>query len=212
MKQITAKYIREIEKMSDEQILKVLNEETELNPVACVNWKEYPYCPEVGFHLAYSDEVIAVMFKVKEEHLRGTAMEINGPVWEDSCVEVFFDDPFSEKYYNFETNCIGTQLASKRISRTEADHFDAVAMAKIRCFASLPHEPIDSVAPDQSWWLVELIPFSAIGLDKAPESLRGNFYKCGDKCKDMHFLSWSEIDLPAPDFHCPKFFGEILFT
>ncbi|WP_449033796.1 carbohydrate-binding family 9-like protein, partial [Prevotella sp.] len=26
-----------------------------------------------------------------------------------------------------------------------------------------------------------------------------------------HFLSWNPIDLPAPDFHRPDFFGEIRF-
>ncbi|WP_262895053.1 carbohydrate-binding family 9-like protein, partial [Parabacteroides distasonis] len=24
-----------------------------------------------------------------------------------------------------------------------------------------------------------------------------------------HFVSWSPIDLPEPNFHCPEFFGEI---
>ena len=64
---------------------------------------------------------------------------------------------------------------------------------------------------NQEWWLAEVIPFSLIGMDKAPESLRMNFYKCGDKCSKMHFLSWSEIDLPAPDFHCPDYFGKVIF-
>jgi hypothetical protein len=37
-----------------------------------------------------------------------------------------------------------------------------------------------------------------------------NLYKCGDKCDTPHFLSWSPIGLPQPDFHCPDFFGEIV--
>lgn len=210
MKTITARYIKGLESMTDETLLASL-EATEYNPVACVNWKEFPYRPDVGFHIAYSDDSIAVLFKVKEEHLRGTAIELNGPVWEDSCVEVFIDDPYSSEYYNFETNCIGTRLASKRRSRTDATHFDDETMGRIRCFGSLPHEKIDRVGENQEWWLAEVIPFSLIGMDKAPESLRMNFYKCGDKCSKMHFLSWSEIDLPAPDFHCPDYFGKVIF-
>ncbi len=40
---------------------------------------------------------------------------------------------------------------------------------------------------------------------------RANFYKCGDKQHTPHFLSWNKIDLPEPCFHCPEFFGKILF-
>lgn len=210
MKTTSIGYIRDIETMPDEEVVRILTETTERQAIDCVNWKEYPYSPEVGFHIAYSDKVLAVLFNVNEEHLRGTALEINGPVWEDSCVEIFIADPFSDNYFNFETNCIGTKLASRRRSRTDADHFGPDQMARIRCFGSLPHEITDIKGKDQPWWLVEMIPFELIGLEKAPERLRANFYKCGDKCNRMHFLSWSEIDLPTPDFHCPEFFGEVI--
>ena len=59
------------------------------------------------------------------------------------------------------------------------------------------------------WWLVEVIPFSLIGLEGPGRTIRANFYKCGDNCDTTHFLSWSPIGLPAPDFHCPAFFGEV---
>ena len=55
----------------------------------------------------------------------------------------------------------------------------------------------------------EVIPFSLLGLDKAPKTLRANFYKCGDNCDKTHFLSWSPIALEKPNFHCPDFFGEL---
>lgn len=211
MKTIIAKYIADIEKMTNEEIYSILDSETERNEVDCVNWTEYPYAPDVTFHIAHSDKALAVLFKVTEDHLRGTALENNGPVWEDSCVEVFIADPHSTEYFNFETNCIGTKLASKRRSRTEADHFSSEHMDKIRCFGSLPHELTDIKKESQPWWLAEVIPFELIGLEKAPADLRMNFYKCGDKCEKMHFLSWSEIGLPEPNFHCPEFFGKVIF-
>ena len=211
MKTIIAKYIADIEKMTNEEIYSILDSETERNEVDCVNWTEYPYVPDVTFHIAHSDKALAVLFKVTEDHLRGTALENNGPVWEDSCVEVFIADPHSTEYFNFETNCIGTKLASKRRSRTEADHFSSEQMDKIRCFGSLPHELTDIKKESQPWWLAEVIPFELIGLEKAPADLRMNFYKCGDKCEKMHFLSWSEIGLPEPNFHCPEFFGKVIF-
>ena len=54
--------------------------------------------------------------------------------------------------------------------------------------------------------------FEVIGLDpqRLPEKLQGNLYKCGDKTAWPHFLSWAPIGTPAPDFHCPAYFGEFL--
>ncbi|MFA5695554.1 MAG: carbohydrate-binding family 9-like protein, partial [Proteiniphilum sp.] len=39
------------------------------------------------------------------------------------------------------------------------------------------------------------------------QQIRANFYKCGDETAEPHYISWSPIDLPAPDFHAPQFFG-----
>lgn len=211
MKEIDIRYIGGIENRTDSEIYEALNSGTCSHGIGCINWKEFPYAPEVSFNIAYSDKVIAVLFHVKEDHVLGRAMESNGPVWEDSCVEIFIDDAESAEYFNFETNCIGTRLASKRRSRTDADHFSDEQIEKIRTFGSLPHAIVDERGEGLSWWRVVMVPFELIGLDKAPESLMANFYKCGDRCNKPHFLSWSEIDLPAPDFHCPEFFGKLRF-
>ena len=56
------------------------------------------------------------------------------------------------------------------------------------------------------------IPLKLIFRDQDPvfpQQLRVNFYKCADKTKRPHFVSWQPIDLPNPDFHCPEFFGEL---
>ena len=41
--------------------------------------------------------------------------------------------------------------------------------------------------------------------------MRANFYKCGDKTLQPHFLSWSPIHSEKPDFHRPEDFGIINF-
>lgn len=43
------------------------------------------------------------------------------------------------------------------------------------------------------------------------KTMKGNFYKCGDKLQTPHFLSWSPIGLERPMFHCPAFFGTLSF-
>ena len=205
---ITSKYIPNIEGMTDKEALEAISA-TEAHPLKCVNWAEYPYAPEVSFRIAHSDKAFAVFFKVKESHVRAVSLEANGPVWEDSCVEIFLANPAGEGYFNFETSCIGTSLAAKRRSKTDADMFGDELMSQIRTVGSLPHEAIDSKGEGQQWTMLKIIPFSVLGIEQAPASLKGNFYKCGDCCEQMHFLSWSPIGLPAPNFHCPEFFEEI---
>ncbi|MCK7480493.1 MAG: carbohydrate-binding family 9-like protein [Candidatus Moduliflexus flocculans] len=39
-----------------------------------------------------------------------------------------------------------------------------------------------------------------------------NFYKCGDETEFPHYGAWSPVETPAPDFHRPEFFGEIVFA
>lgn len=208
MKNMNAHYLPEADGLSGRELQNLVAEAVVAHPVSCVNWSEYPYAPNVSVRVAFTDMALVVMFEVDEENVRAVSTESNGPVWEDSCVEVFLSDPAGEGYFNFEINCIGTKLAAHRKSRTDAEHFSAEKMDRILCHSSLPHEVIDS--DGGSWSLVEVIPFELLGLNAAPASLKMNFYKCGDKCRTPHFLSWSPIDLPSPDFHCPQFFGEVV--
>ena len=203
-------HIPGIERLEDVEFVKVMTEHTSPEKVHNVNWAEYSYAPDVALNLAFSDNVLALLYTVKEEHILGSVLEDNGPVWEDSCVETFIKDPLSDNYYNFEINCIATKLAALRRSRTDCDLFSAERLSKIRCFSSLPHEKTDIINTElKEWNLALMIPFSLLGLDKAPDYLDVNFYKCGDNCRQPHYLSWSPIGLPEPNFHCPEFFGRI---
>lgn len=212
VKSIEARFVRKIEQFRNDEIRLVMRDRVPSHQVACVNWAEYPYAPKVEFRIAHSDDALALMFEVEEEHLRGVARCSHENVWEDSCVEFFVENPVGEGYFNFEVNCIGTMLAAFRKSRSEATLFSEEQMAQIRCFGSLLRAPIDSRGEGQKWWMVEVIPFSLLGLNKTPKSLRCNFYKCGDKCDKPHFLSWSPIDKPEPNFHCPEYFGEVVMA
>ena len=113
--------------------------------------------------------------------------------------------------YNFEFNCIGTCDASYRESRDSKKSLTPEEYASIRRFSSLPHVAFTEKLGVYSWELVVAIPFRLMGLDpdNLPEKIMGNFYKCADDTEFPHFVSWSPIDLPSPNFHCPEFFGEI---
>ena len=40
---------------------------------------------------------------------------------------------------------------------------------------------------------------------------RANFYKCADASSHPHWLTWSPVDFPTPQFHLPEFFGTLEF-
>ena len=120
MKQLKVPHIADIEK-SDFKTLCIRMETCAAKAwIDTVCWKgAFPYAPDASFSVAVSDTHIAVMYRVCGMDLRAKALEDNGPVWEDSCCEFFVADPKDGTYYNFEMNCIGTVLASKRKSRDE---------------------------------------------------------------------------------------------
>ena len=79
-------------------------------PINIVNWKEYPYQPQVSFRIAYTNDAILVHYKVVEDSVRAKYGEDNGSVWTDFCVEFFSIPARDGVYYNLECNCIATIL------------------------------------------------------------------------------------------------------
>ena len=64
--------------------------------------------------------------------------------------------------------------------------------------------PLEGVVVN--WNLTVAIPLVLLGL-KSGDEFSGNLYKCGDKTKIPHYLSWHPIDTLKPDFHQPYYFG-----
>ena len=73
----------------------------EFQPLDVVNWKDYPYKPEVSFRIAHTGREILLHYKVKEASVRAVASGDNGRVWEDACVEFFVSPEGDDRYYNF---------------------------------------------------------------------------------------------------------------
>jgi hypothetical protein len=184
--------------------------------LACCNWPEqYPYSPQVAFRMYHTGKRLMLRFDVAERHTAAKVTKDNGEVWTDSCVE-FFIAPDNSMYYNFETNCIGTMLLGARKSRDEAEHASAEVLSHIGRETSLPKgEAIELAEGDNRWSLTLSIPPTALFKhdisDWSGVGARMNLYKCGDNLPVPHFLSWQPIDTPAPDFHRPEFFADVIF-
>ena len=178
--------------------------------VGIADWHaDYPYTPKVTATLAHDGDCLYSLFNVSERHLRVATLHDNGPVWEDSCVELFVADSDGRHYYNFEINAAGVALASRRVSRTECEHFPPELMRRILRISSRPMEKADKRDDNGvEWTLLVGIPFNLFAAER-PETLRINIYKCGDKTDTPHFLSWAPVNTPSPDFHRPEFFRQV---
>lgn len=208
----------------------------EWNRIGRIDWPEaYPYAPKAEFRIAYGEDALLINYRVTEEDTQAVAIADNGRVWEDSCVEMFLSPyPESDIYYNLEANCIGTILLANRGSGREAEHVPTEVLQSIERYSSLAKETTPGASATSgnaitatdaaalprmeglnTWTLALKVPFTAFWKDQSQfpprEPMRANFYKCGDKMRRAHFLSWSPISAPKPNFHLPEFFGRILW-
>lgn len=180
-----------------------------------LNWKEtYPYRPITLFNIARSNDGIFIKYSVRGSMLRAIFSNDLDPVNEDSCVEFFCKLPDSDSYMNFEFNCIGTCNASKRKSKTEGVvRYTLDELAQIKRYPSIGRRAFNEMEGMFEWELTVKIPFTLMGIDPTnlPKKMMGNFYKCADGTDSPHYVSWSPIKTEKPNFHCPEFFGELIF-
>ena len=210
MKRLNIKFLPELSEMRISEVGSYLTATTLWHQIKCVNWPgQFDHKPTTKFMIARSEADLYIHYKVEEPDVKAVYTNDHEPVWQDSCVEFFVQLPHEEGYANFEFNCIGTALATKRKSRNEDIRpYTHDEMNSIERHASLGHEPLE-IPGKTSWELTVKIPFGLIGIKSIDKSvpLHTNLYKCGDETAHPHYLSWSEIDTPTPDFHRPEFFG-----
>lgn len=196
METLNVPRITDIDQLKDIPAVKIANN----------NWPEYPKGPDTEFKIALLDDKLCVAYTVKESSPRAVNHNDQEPVWEDSCVEFFCRVPGDPHYFNLEFNSLGTCVASRRLSRK--DDVQPLSEEQLIQIRRCP------VVDEDEWNLMIEVPLSLIlphnsKKDEATEMIEANFYKCGDKTDSPHFMSWSPIDLPAPDFHCPAYFGQL---
>ena len=187
----------------------------EWNAIACVNWAEFPYQPEVKFRAAHIGDALLLHYQVTEASVRAVALADDGRVWEDACVEFFLSPESNDFYYNFECNCATKLLLHGGPAGGERPTASEEVLKSVKRWSSLGTEPFEERVGECTWEVALVIPASAIFRHEIEtfngKTMRANFYKCGDKLQTPHFLSWSPIELPKPKFHCPEFFGELNF-
>lgn len=210
MKHLTVKQIKQPNSLVEAKTLLL---SMTSNRISVLNWKrEFPFSPDVNFRIAHDKESFYIFYEVKGERMRAVNVEPNSEVYEDSCCEFFFA-PDAYGYYNIEINAIGTILMGYGADGSDRKRLDPVIFKDIEVLPSVGTEKIESTDDYREWSLTVKIPFSVFtfhpDIDVVGEEFKANFYKCGDKTPEAHFVSWSAIDTESPSFHQPGFFGTI---
>ncbi|MBI9092661.1 MAG: carbohydrate-binding family 9-like protein [Desulfobacterium sp.] len=176
--------------------------------------------PKAEVKIAYDDTAIYVMFRVADRYVRAVAAAHQDNVWEDSCVEFFFtpDSDLSKGYFNLEMNCGGTLLFHFQPgSGKERIVIPKSECNQIRCAHSLPSIVDPEIVEPVTWTVGYHIPLALLKkycgvITPAPQvEWRANFYKCADNTSHPHWLTWSPVDFPKPNFHLPQSFGILEF-
>ena len=176
--------------------------------------------PVVQAKLAYDTDALYLIFNVEDRFVLALSDHYQDEVYKDSCVEFFFTvgDDLDQGYFNLEVNCGGTALFHHQKGRQVEDMPVSTAdFEKVQIAHTMP-EIVHPEIQEAVTWVVEYrLPFailSAYAHTDSPTqgmSWRANLYKCADSSSHPHWLSWSPVDTPEPDFHRPEFFGRLMF-
>lgn len=184
------------------------------------------YDARVRARVLWSDVGLHVSFAVLGDRaIRCVARQVNDPVCQDSCVELFVQ-PRSDRpdYFNLEVNAGGIPLLyharQAPVPGTQLTDYEPVTAERMESlglsiFHHLPRQiepewpgPLDwRLGMTFPWRLMEhYIGPLGIGAGRA---IRANFYKCGDRTSLPHWLSWSPVG-QVLSFHQPDRFGRLV--
>ena len=174
-------------------------------PLTHTGW--LPPCPVAAwFQVCHDASSLYLRMEAEEFPVCAT---LTGPleqVCRDSCLEFFFAPGGSERYFNFELNPLGTLCLG----------FGAERPARVRQVPKdLGQLQIEPFTTPKGWGVTFAVPADFVRLYFPGFTFSGNaaanFYKCGDDTPTPHYLAWSPLTSPAPDFHRRQDFGRLIF-
>ena len=176
--------------------------------------------PATQAKVLYDDKNIYIFFMVQDQYVRSVANAHQEQVWQDSCVEFFFtpSENISQGYFNVEANCGGfILLHHQKIDGKDMQLIDVDDINKMTIEHSMPQIVNPEISEPTTWTLKYAISFAMIekyaSLKKPDHGVKwmANFYKCADSTSHPHWLTWSVVENPKPEFHLPQYFSTLLF-
>jgi hypothetical protein len=213
----------EVKRLKNDSDIPAMDEVSDLldalgegHTIGTLNWDGYPYKPEVRFNIAWGRREIYIKYYVREGHVKAEKTATNEMVCEDSCVEFFVSPADDGLYYNFEFNPIGTALMGSGHGRYDSTRAKPALVDSIRRLTTMGNQPFAEISGDISWSVTLAIPLETFFHHKIDDlegkSFRANFYKCGDKLTNPHFVTWNPVGTERPDYHRPEYFGVLKFV
>lgn len=194
--------------------------------VNIANWPERngEYRPAATFKMIYSDSHLYIRYRVREKALKAIyGCDAGAKPWTDDCMELFIiPDTEDMVYFNIEMNCIGKGIIGKGALRKDRYRLTPEELEQVRRFSTLGSEAFGvRVLPAESdewyeWSMIIAVPFDILCGEKGVSVVKGkralgNVYKCGDDMPQPHYLTWSPIGTPSPNYHVPEYFGYFVF-
>jgi hypothetical protein len=192
-------------------------------PIARFHPRSSDHRPRTQARLLFDDRFLYVIFRVEDRYVRAASTRFQGPVWADSCVELFVRPREEQGYFNFEMNCGGTLLLYYIEDPTRtADGFvkyfkvEEGHLTGMRVFHSLPKIVEPEITAPLTWIVEYGVPFTLFSaylgstVRVAGTSWRANLYKCADESSHPHWASWAPIGGEL-NFHQPDRFGLLEF-
>ena len=197
-----------------------------VKPIEITNFmgKVPEFKPTTEVKMMYDKSNVYVIFRVQDRYVRSLVQEYNGNVSGDSCVEFFFapDDQFPERYFNLEINAGGTPLLfyilppypKAKFIKLDPEDIDQIEIAH-----SLPAVVDPEITEPVTWTIEYRIPlsllkkFTNVTTPNKGVVWKANFYKTAGRINtsNQHYITWSVVDNPTPNFHLPQFFGTLKF-
>ena len=169
-------------------------------------WLE-PCAVRAWAQVCHDGENLWVRMEAEEAPVRATLTGKLDQVCDDSCLEFFFA-PLAEdkRYFNFEFNPLGTLNLG----------FGAERPTRVRQIVKQPEELFrpEPFRTEKGWGIQFRIPAGFIGTyfpGYRFSRAAANFYKCGDKTEQVHYLAWAPLSSSTPDYHRRQDFGTLLF-
>jgi len=157
--------------------------------------------------VAWDERHFHVEFLCEDEDAWGTMRERDAPLWQEEVVEVFLaaGESVPRVYFEFEVSPL-CALFDARVESPHGTRVDMTVDVAWNCEGVLWEAQRTGERDD---WRARLaIPWSGLGLDRAPRALRANFYRVErPRSGDDEYSGWLPTDTEPPDFHRPEKFG-----
>jgi hypothetical protein len=174
------------------------------------HWEsDVPYRPETFATVGVVNGELVAVLKCYEQSPRTECAKRDDPVYMDSCLE-FFVAPVGDRceYVNVECNSAGvflTEFGDGKYNRSLVSALTELSPL-VRSFKGDDEKG--------SYWgvCVELTRNFIADLYKMDadevsfNSIKLNFYKCGDGCETQHYVAFSPVTTLPPGFHNPDCF------